>query len=578
MPRNPNNPSQRLAQQAQQQQQHMRESFGISTPSRHPGNQNGYDTTHHRYRADYVNPKSWVLNLNFFPPGTIEDPPGKYKLPPDITAATWTAVLVDGAFSVTLRIDLSSFRLSTKLFVPQPGEYQISLHVNHSDGSRSTSSRNYTVRDFLIVGVGDSFASGQGNPDLAAVPAPDQKLWCKATSIALLASRIAERFAELYRELKADATKAIEYLPYAGKLAVALAKGVDDVTGFVDKSVDDLSDWAVQVGRDTETYIVHAGEEVLSWFGIGDGGDSETPRPAAWQEPLAYRSYRSGQSLAAAKAETLSPSSSDRITFLAFGRTGSEVSNGLLGPRVIDGILDGNPSIDGWIQDRGQIQEAQDTVAGRSVDAVIISVGVNDLGFSSLVTNSILKASGEKRKNRINGAVHKIAVTLPAELDQLKEAIELQLKPRKVFITEYPIHVFKEIAEGAPPCGVLGSDVPNPATGLSQGFNLDMSDAIDLERLGVLLNAKLSEKARDFGWVFVSGIAQGCDGHGYCAKRPYFVSAEESCLNQGDFEGMLHPNSFGHAVARDAIAQALHKNLLAHEPHWLEPVMKIMMR
>ena len=105
-----------------------------------------------------------------------------------------------------------------------------------------------------------------------------------------------------------------------------------------------------------------------------------------------------------------------------------------------------------------------------------------------------------------------------------------------------------------------------------------MSDAIDLERLGVLLNAKLSEKARDFGWVFVSGIAQGCDGHGYCAKRPYFVSAEESCLNQGDFEGMLHPNSFGHAVARDAIAQALHKNLLAHEPHWLEPVMKIMMR
>jgi hypothetical protein len=554
-------------------------SFGISTPSRHPANQNGYDPGHHRYRADYVDPKSWVLNLTFFPQGTVEDPPGRYKLPPDITAITWTVKLVDGVFSATIRVDLSSFRLSREVLVPQPGEYQISLHVDHTDGSKDTGSRNFSLRDFLIVGVGDSFASGQGNPDLPAVPAPDQKAFCKATSIALIASHIAERLAEFYRELKADTRKTIEYLPYAGKIAVALADGVDDVTGFVDKSVDYITNFGVQVGRDTETYIVDAGEEVLSWIGIGDGGDSDTPHAAAWQEPLAYRSYRSGQSLAAAKAETLSPSSSDRITFLAFGRTGSEISNGLLGPRTIDGIIEEDPSIDGWIQDRGQIQEARDTVAGRSVDAVIISIGINDLGFSSLVTNSILKASGEKRKNRINGAAHKIAVTLPAELDQLKKAIELQLKPRKVFITEYPIHVFKEIAEGVPPCGVLGSVVPNPATGVDlEGLNLDESDAIDLEGLGVLLNAKLSEKARDFGWIFISGIAQGCDGHGYCAKQSYFVSAEESCLNQGDFEGMFHPNSFGHEVTRDAIAQALHENLLAPEPIWLEPVMNMMMR
>ena len=101
-------------------------------------------------------------------------------------------------------------------------------------------------------------------------------------------------------------------------------------------------------------------------------------------------------------------------------------------------------------------------------------------------------------------------------------------------------------------------------------------DVFDLEGLGRLLNAQIRDKASEFGWVFVSGIAQASDGHGYCADQPYFVSAEESCLNQGDFEGMLHPNSLGHHATRDAIAQALHENLLA--PSWLEPVLNIMMK
>ena len=122
---------------------------------------------------------------------------------------------------------------------------------------------------------------------------------------------------------------------------------------------------------------------------------------------------------------------------------------------------------------------------------------------------------------------------------------------------------------------ILGSKYTgNPITG--QGFNLDGPDARDLRGLGLSLNAQIRDKASEFGWVFVSGIAQAVDGHGYCAEHPYFVSAEESCLNQGDFEGMLHPNSFGHNATRDTIAQALHENLLA--PSWLEPVLNIMMK
>ena len=57
--------------------------FSVTTPPRHPGNASGYDLAHHRYRPDYVNPASWVLQLYFTPSGMIEDPfhEGRVSLP-----------------------------------------------------------------------------------------------------------------------------------------------------------------------------------------------------------------------------------------------------------------------------------------------------------------------------------------------------------------------------------------------------------------------------------------------------------------------------------------------------------------
>jgi hypothetical protein len=204
-----------------------------------------------------------------------------------------------------------------------------------------------------------------------------------------------------------------------------------------------------------------------------------------------------------------------------------------------------------------------------------VTVGINDLGFSSLVSNSILKASGGKRRDRINGASNKVDVVYPARLDALKDAIDRELNPRHVFITEYPIGIFKEIAEGAPPCGVLGSGVPSP--GSITGFDLDGPDARDLTALGVRLNATIRAKAMQFGWVLVDGIESGFDKHGYCASDSYFVSATQSCLKQGDFEGMLHPNRRGHAVTRDCIASALRRELHAVHDRWLEPVLHVLL-
>ena len=553
--------------------------FSVSSPSRHPANLNAYDSDDHRYLPEYVNPDSWVLGLSFFPRGLSEPSEGKLELPKEIISFGWTVEQLEGPFSLKSGGTRTSFRLTTEVRVPKPGDYKITLRVNLAGGTQETATRNYRLRDFLIVGIGDSFASGQGNPDVPAIPAPDQQLVCKSTSLAILAARV-EEFLSGLREIAHDKVKeAVEYLPFVGKIGLAGLTAADDIREFIEDKIDDLKDFVVDVVRDVEATIVEGAEEVFGFLGIGDGGESEETRPrrAAWQEAFAYRSYRSGQSLAAREIERENAFGADRITFLSFGRTGSEIEEGLLGPRTVEDVLGNKQSIDGWTRNRGQVAEAKDTVLSRPIDALVVTIGINDIGFSSLVQRAILKASGGKRKERVQGAKNRIAVKYSNELEKLKTAIDKSLNPRHVFITQYPIGIFKEIANGVKPCGVLGTRwVVNPATGLDfEGLDLDESDAKDYGQVGALLNEKIREKAEEFGWVLVDGIEQGFDGHGYCAKKPFFVSAEESCLNQGDFEGMLHPNKSGHDVTRDCIAETVRRHLFASD--WLEPALQVMM-
>lgn len=459
--------------------------------------------------------------------------------------------------------------------MPGPGIYRVMLRVDLAGGAHETATRTYRLRDLLLVSIGDSFASGQGNPDVAAVPGVDQRLACEATTLWLVQDRVRQFLDDLAGEAQDRAEELARELPFVGALAAqgvaAGAAGIDAVTGLA----EDLRSGAVELLRDGVGAVREGFEEGLGWVGIGDGGEAGEiqAHPARWQEPRAYRSYRSGHSLAARALERDSPAGADRVTFLSFARSGSDVPNGLLGPRTVEDGLGTVRSVDGWAGDRGQVAEAAATVAGRRIDVLLISIGINDIDFSSLVARAILKASGEKRKQRVAGARRRLLDDYPRHLEQLKAAIDRDLRPRHVLVTEYPVNVFQEIADGAKPCGVLGTYLPNPLTG--KGLDLDRADARDYGELGHLLNLTIREQARRFGWTVVDGIADGFAGHGYCADDSYFVSAEQSCVGQRDFEGMLHPNHSGHAVVQDRIAAALFDRMFVGD--WLEPVLHVAM-
>jgi lysophospholipase L1-like esterase len=89
------------------------------------------------------------------------------------------------------------------------------------------------------------------------------------------------------------------------------------------------------------------------------------------------------------------------------------------------------------------------------------------------------------------------------------------------------------------------------------------------ERLLRPLNSMLREAADRHGWTFVRGIFDAFRDHGYAAKETWFVRAKESEDLQGPrlsplgylrgeiTPGMLHPNHRGHQVIADRLIRSL---------------------
>lgn len=71
------------------------------------------------------------------------------------------------------------------------------------------------------------------------------------------------------------------------------------------------------------------------------------------------------------------------------------------------------------------------------------------------------------------------------------------------------------------------------------------------------LNKEVQRASEELGWNYVTGIFDESRNHGICSKEPWVVGMEETWFVQGDYYGMLHPNSLGYANYGYAIWNAL---------------------
>ena len=178
--------------------------FTVTAKSRHPKRNRGYDGTTHTYRAGYVKPSAWRLILSAcaqLPTEVLVEPPspteeedgGDHKpdltevpvIPPDVETYEWTVEQMPSGFKKVFgaRPPLCDATVD----VPAPGTYRIMLTIGKRGGGFLRSDpKLYRLRDAVVVSLGESPASGQGNPDVPGEPTLLGSGQCELTTLSAI--------------------------------------------------------------------------------------------------------------------------------------------------------------------------------------------------------------------------------------------------------------------------------------------------------------------------------------------------------------------------------------------------------
>jgi lysophospholipase L1-like esterase len=380
--------------------------------------------------------------------------------------------------------------------VPGQGTYSVTAYRMSGANIISQQTGTLTIKDYLIASIGDSAASGEGNPDVPGIPA--------------------EFFSHSWWEY---------IIPYYDVYVIA----------------DDYYNWAKQAVATDVPVIARAGGLTINM----------RPGPT-WLEEKAHRSLHSGHAYAAQSLEDLYEGTV--VTFLPFGRSGSDIPNGLIGPRISDGN-----EIDSWVRNVGQIDELKATVGSRRIDALLVYIGINDIGVSGTLTDLIegdAPIIGQGDPTAARRHAQEVATInlgkLPSKLDTLAKAFST-LNVGQIYLTEYPTGLFDDRnGNPAPGCELFG--YPE--------LKISLDDAKLVKEIASKINGILKTAADHYHWIYITGIDQQLGGRGYCTGpgRRAFTQCGESLLTQGDTEGTIHPNSFGHLAIGKAVAQSILDN------------------
>lgn len=291
--------------------------------------------------------------------------------------------------------------------------------------------------------------------------------------------------------------------------------------------------------------------------GIGDSvasgeGNPDIGKPAGgpvWQDVRCDRSAASFQAQAAIALEQHDRRTS--VSFLHLACSGATVDEGLVGP--YEGI---NPS-GGALPP--QISAIPGIVGTREVDAVLVSIGANDLGFTPVLTFCVKVprcASAlwpyEQGKSLGQYVVGRIAA-LPALYAAVDVALRTAyIKPSRVYINLYPDEFHD--AQGRICDTILEGKV--------SGIRADEATWM-FERFMTPLNQAIRTAAAKHGWHVIEGGPEAFRRHGYCAgSAGWVVKYEQSLAYQGNINGTMHPNRAGHRQLGALATRLLLRDLL----------------
>jgi lysophospholipase L1-like esterase len=274
--------------------------------------------------------------------------------------------------------------------------------------------------------------------------------------------------------------------------------------------------------------------------GAGAVAGVSTLRRARWADESCHRSSRAVPRLAVA-------SLADRrshVTLVHLACTGAEVKAGLLWPGGAVSsrlLLAGAPQV--APDPAAQLPAARRALRGRRADAVVLSVGGNDIGFGGIVATC---ATSTSCQDALAPMLDTRLTTLDAALAPLGKALTALAPPRRVLLVPYPDIV----------SGPRGGECAAVDLGIEPGEAVWAASAIGA------LNATLRGAAVRHGWQFVERAAGALAGRGVCAgDTARVISLSDSVVRQGTETGTLHPDAAGQRAIANALRRPLARAL-----------------
>jgi hypothetical protein len=440
-----------------------------------------YDQTQNKYSAckDYIQPKShravFWLKAGSQPAGG---------------SCAWTVQTQDAPATTST----------------EPCDQPATLDIPYPDGARVSvtgpsggpaAAIDVKVRDMLVMAMGDSFGAGEGNPDYA------------------------EKF---------NNGRSVDY----GK---------------------------VEIEHDQHLQLDGYPAREGTWKDLTSGDFDHTR--ARWWDRECHRSLYSHQLRVALQLAIENPKRA--ITFMSYSCSGSEVAQGVLLRKPVrectmgqsatvpgqlstaseelctrvdrdllmpQSIINRMPELIKLDEDDMKVSRCSKAHTGdasqprlkRPVDLVLLSIGGNDVGFSSVLSDAML---ADRSVFRLLGkpvgavfGVDKARANLKV-LQQRLEALRFDLSfslglpldgpsQKRVVLAGYPHMGFRE--DGVTPCdGRDGMEVFPP-------FKLNGAKVKEAEKFADELNVALKTTSR-FGWRVVTSFEEEFRSHGFCATR-----------------------------------------------------------
>ncbi len=364
-------------------------SFDWRMPDRFGLDQNDDGLVDYPHTEEEISPASWQVDF-------------------DATASRGDIVRFDVSVDGVEKLHGAPDRFSLQF--PHEGVYRVRVTATTRSGGVGSLEKDVNVQDWLIVGIGDSYASGEGNPD---IPIASQ-LYQDADRLSADLVRFRDQLNVAGQQFLEAQKKLNDVTLETAEIRVALARYYeaeanrsahcdriicDPITGEVCVVVPDLDcpgallDAGLRLAELTSalatrglTLVIGQVEGQLSalenaardaFNGAGNlvnnlkDSISKTTQDlarlneqahAVWQDEAAHRSAFSGQAQAAMRIERSDPRTS--VTFVHLAVSGAKIA---------------------------EIQAQLDRLAarGREIDALLVSAGGNDARFADVSTSLI---------------------------------------------------------------------------------------------------------------------------------------------------------------------------------------------